>query len=144
MGNFEYNSMEELVFSRSFRNWVLDKDSPEADFWENWITRHPERREMVHYAKAVIYALQLHLKKLSDEEIDTEVGNALQRLKDAAREIPGTPREIPGTPRELPGAFREFADENPWADKRRFSLFRGPGRRRLPGATPFSGRYARP
>jgi transmembrane sensor len=115
MGNFEYNSMEDLVFSRSFRNWVLDRDSPEAGFWEDWVTRNPEKSPMVHHAKAVIYALQLNLKKLSDEEIDTEVKKALQRLQEAPRALPGEP-------------FSGVA----------------PGKRsRLAGATPFRGRYAR-
>ena len=124
MGNSEYETMEELVFSRSFRNWVLDKDSPDAGFWDDWVTRHPERLEMVHHAKAVIYALQLNLKRLSDEEIDSEVQKALQRLKDAPREIPDEP---PFHPRRPGGRSR-------WSLRPR----------RLPGATPFSGRYARP
>ncbi|HEY4064937.1 MAG TPA: FecR family protein [Puia sp.] len=116
MGNFEYNSMEDLVFSRSFRNWVLNRNSPEAGFWENWIARHPERRPMVSHAKAVIYALQLNLERLSEEEIDTEVQKALQRLEEAPR---GLPEEgLPGRPRRGMGRFA--------------------------GATHFGGRYARP
>lgn len=116
MGNFEYNSMEDLVFSRSFRNWVLDRNSPETGFWEDWVIRNPDKRNLVHHAKAVIYALQLNPKKLSDEEIDTEVKKALQRLREAPRALPGEPfsGHVPGK------------------------------RSRLAGATPFHGRYARP
>ena len=114
MGN--YNSMEDLVFSRSFRNWVLNRDSPEAGFWENWIARNPDKQQLVQHAKAVIYALQPGWKKLSDEEIDMEVQKALQRLKDAPRLLP---------------------EEAPASEKSSFFT------RRLAGATPFSGRYAR-
>jgi transmembrane sensor len=111
-----YDSMEDLVFSRSFRDWVLNRDSPDAGFWESWVARNPDKQQLVHHAKAVIYALQPGLKKLSDEEIDTEVQKALQRLKDAPRLLPEE---------AVPGEERSF-----------FS-------RRLAGATPFSGRYAR-
>ena len=117
MGNFEYNSMEDLVFSRSFRNWVLDRTATEAGFWENWVSRHPEKREMVNHAKAVIYALQNNLQRLSEEEIDTEVQKALQRMQEAPRVL----------------------DEAPWPERRRSFGFS----RRLPGATPFRGRYVR-
>ena len=88
MGNFEYNSMEDLVFSRSFRNWVLNRESPETGFWESWIARNPDKAEMVRYAKAVIYALHLNTATLEEEAIDEEVRKALLRLKEAPRFIP--------------------------------------------------------
>jgi transmembrane sensor len=85
MGNFECNSMEDLVFSRSFRNWVFNRESPEAAFWENWIARNPDKAEMVRHAKAVIYALQLNPSTLTEDDIEAEVQKALQRLKEAPR-----------------------------------------------------------
>ena len=88
MGNFECNSMEDLVFSRSFRNWVLNRESSETGFWESWIVRNPDKAEMVSYAKAVIFALHLNTATLSEEAIDDEVRKALLRLKEAPRYIP--------------------------------------------------------
>jgi ferric-dicitrate binding protein FerR (iron transport regulator) len=84
----EFNSMEDLVFSRSFRNWVLNKESPERSFWENWIERNPDKAEMVKYAKAAIYALDLNTTMLSEDGIDEEVRKALIRLREAPRYIP--------------------------------------------------------
>jgi transmembrane sensor len=80
--------MEDLAFSRSFRNWVLNRDSAEKGFWENWVARHPEKTEIIKYAKAVIYALHLDRSLLSEDEIDEEVRKALIRLKEAPRYIP--------------------------------------------------------
>jgi ferric-dicitrate binding protein FerR (iron transport regulator) len=84
----EFNSMEDLVFSRSFRNWVLNRESPEKGFWENWIERNPDKADVVKYAKAVIYALHFDDSLVSAEEIDEEVRKALNRLKEAPRYIP--------------------------------------------------------
>jgi len=81
MGNIEYNSLEDLVFSRSFRNWVLQKNSPEAGFWESWAGRHPEKTALIQHAKAIIYALQPNWQQLTEEEIDTAVQKILQRLE---------------------------------------------------------------
>jgi len=66
----EFNSLEDFVFSRSFRNWVLNRESSEHAFWENWIKRNPEKAEIVRNAKAVIYALHLNMAVLSADEID--------------------------------------------------------------------------
>jgi transmembrane sensor len=84
----EFNSMEDLAFSRSFRNWVLNRESPEKAFWENWIERNPDKAWMVKYAKAVIYALHLNAAVVSEEEIDEEVRKALLRLREAPRYFP--------------------------------------------------------
>ncbi|MBS1662488.1 MAG: FecR domain-containing protein [Bacteroidetes bacterium] len=78
----EYNDLEDLVFSRSFRNWVIKRDTPDAGFWENWVSRHPEKAELVQHAKAIIYALQLNLRPLSEEEVDLEIGRTLLRMRD--------------------------------------------------------------
>jgi len=81
MGNIEYNSLEDLVFSGSFRNWVLQEDSPEAGFWESWAERHPEKTALIQHAKAIIYALQPNWQQLTEEEIDVAVQKILQRLE---------------------------------------------------------------
>jgi RNA polymerase sigma factor (sigma-70 family) len=73
---------EELVFSHSFRSWVLGNEVAEAGFWENWLMRHPEKFELVQNAKAIIYALQLNLRHLSRKEIDEEIRRAMFRLRD--------------------------------------------------------------
>jgi transmembrane sensor len=84
----EFNSMEDLVFSRSFRDWVLNGDSAEKGFWESWVLRHPEKAEVVKYAKAAIYALHLDRSLLSEDDIEEEVRKALVRLKEAPRYLP--------------------------------------------------------
>jgi transmembrane sensor len=85
MGNSEYNSIEDLVFSRSFRDWVLEKHSSDADYWENWLIRNPEKAEMVKHAKAVIYALHHNALSPTEDEVEVEVQKALQRLREAPR-----------------------------------------------------------
>ena len=95
MPNEEYNTLEDLVFSRTFRDWVLKGDTPEADFWANWVAQNPDRQNLVNHARAVIYALQLNLKPLSGDSVDAEVRKTLQKMKDGrlspVREIPFRP-----------------------------------------------------
>src|SRR5215470_8338748 len=96
MANEEYNTLEDLVFSRSFRNWVLNRRCPEAEFWTNWVARNPDKTETITQAKAVIHALQLNLPPLPDGTADAEVRKVLEKLRDGrvnlVREIPFRPR----------------------------------------------------
>ena len=95
MGKDEYNTLEDLVFSRSFRNWILNGDTPEAGFWTSWQESHPDKLELINHAKAIIYALQLHLQPLSDEAVDTQIKKVLEKLQDGRI---GLPREISPRP----------------------------------------------
>lgn len=95
MTNEQYNSVEDLVFSRSFRNWVLKGDCPEAGFWSDWTARNPDKTSLVDQARAVIAALELNLKPLSAAAIEAEREKVLRKLKDnrfnGVREIPFRP-----------------------------------------------------
>jgi hypothetical protein len=88
----DYNTLEDLAFSRSFRNWVVNPEGPEADFWTSWAAHNPDKTELINQAKAVIYALQLNFKPLSEGAVDAEVRKVLQKVKDgrvnAVRDIP--------------------------------------------------------
>jgi len=87
MGSFECKTIEDLLFSRSFRNWVLHKNSPEAEFWENWVAQNPDKIELVNRAKSIVYAVQLNFSPLGEEAIQGEINNVLQRLKDRPVEM---------------------------------------------------------
>ncbi|HEV2353842.1 MAG TPA: FecR family protein [Puia sp.] len=83
-----FNSMEDLAFSRSFRNWVLDPEGAERQFWEAWALRNPDKAEMVRQARALIGALERAPNAADDHEVDQEVKKALVRLRDAPRYLP--------------------------------------------------------
>jgi transmembrane sensor len=95
MANELYNTLEDLVFSRSFRNWVLNENAPEADFWTDWLARNPEKHPVVNQAKAIIYALQLNLRPLPEETVEREIGAVLEKLHEGRFNLPG---ELPLRP----------------------------------------------
>lgn len=86
MGNFECTTVEDLLFNRSFRTWVLNRNSPESEFWENWIAQNPDKAELINHSKSIIYALQLNFKVLDEEAIQREIKKVLQKLKDRSHE----------------------------------------------------------
>lgn len=94
MGDFK--TLEDLVFSRSFRDWVLKGDTREADFWADWQARNPDMREIINQAKAIIYALQLNLRPLPEEKVDREITRVLDKLHEGRFSLAG---ELPLRPR---------------------------------------------
>ena len=93
MGSGEYDNLEDLVFSASFRDWVLNEDAQEAGFWAGWQERHPEKSEIITQARAVIAALEDRSRLMPEEVIDQEVGIVQQRL-DAGLFEPGVPVRV--------------------------------------------------
>src|SRR5690348_1516357 len=94
--NEEFNTLEDLVFSRSFRNWVLKSDAPEAAFWTSWVANNTDKTELITQARAVILALQQKARPLPAATVDNEVQKVLQKLREGrlnlVREVPYRPR----------------------------------------------------
>lgn len=76
---FIYN-FESLLFDKSFRRWIFLKGNEEENvFWESWKNNN-NNKELCNDAKAVLFAINLSGKYLSDDEIDFEVKKALNKL----------------------------------------------------------------
>lgn len=82
----EFSSIEDFVFNSSFRNWLLDNNSIHKEYWENWIIENPEKVPVLNYAKAIVFALTVNHKQLSEEEIGNEI-RAILKKTDSLRAI---------------------------------------------------------
>jgi len=96
MGNFECTTVEDLLFNRSFRTWVLNRNSPESEYWESWIAENTEKAELINHAKSIVYALQLNYKALDEASMEEEIRKVLQKLDHRSHEA-----EAPRLPSRL-------------------------------------------
>jgi ferric-dicitrate binding protein FerR (iron transport regulator) len=87
MDTYNESIIEQLVFDPSFRNWVIYKDQQASEVWKEWLRAHPGQEQSLNHAKAIVYALQLDRKLLSDEEINEEIRKILLRTKNENQEI---------------------------------------------------------
>lgn len=76
-----FNSIEDLVFNKSFREWILNGDIANADFWEKWVLDNPHKKEILNHSKAIMYALSVNHNKLSDQEISSEINKILKKIE---------------------------------------------------------------
>ncbi|RNL87751.1 FecR family protein [Sinomicrobium pectinilyticum] len=50
-------SSEDFAKDHYFQKWVLEKDTITANFWDNWLAQHPEKKEVVETARDMVRLL---------------------------------------------------------------------------------------
>ncbi len=63
--------LEQLVNDPSFQQWVHQPTPTDRDYWDTWMHKHPEARETVEAAVAIVRGLPANEKPLSSEQIET-------------------------------------------------------------------------
>ena len=76
-----FSGIEDLVFDRSFRNWVLNPRNETAFQWNQTGDGDTAKAEIINQAKAIVYALQINESQLTEEEINTEISRVLAKIK---------------------------------------------------------------
>lgn len=81
MSDQDFSAVEDFVFDASFRDWVLHNESVHKEHWEKWLLENPAKNSLVQYAKSIVYALSAEHKKLSEQEIDSEIRSIMHRMR---------------------------------------------------------------
>jgi transmembrane sensor len=80
MSTDKFETIEDFVFNRSFRNWVLDNPEADASFWEKWMAENQDKINLLHYSKSIVYAISVSRDTLSEAEINHEIGEILKKV----------------------------------------------------------------
>lgn len=64
-----YNNPEELISDESFVSWFNRADATNIAEWEQWITAHPDKQEMVNHAVAILNLIHFQDTPVSSEQI---------------------------------------------------------------------------
>ncbi|GAB3775574.1 FecR family protein [Spirosoma horti] len=85
----EYRDLapEELALDSSFQRWQLDNDPAATALWQEWLTQHPDKTELVDKAATMLLSLHntygQHFTErlpISDQEIQDEVSRLRHSL----------------------------------------------------------------
>ena len=68
----EYNSINSFLEDASFKNWVLQNNGTDVNFWEFWIANNPEKEELVNKAKDLVLGVSFDTKLVSQEKVAFE------------------------------------------------------------------------
>ena len=81
---------EELVLDNYFQRWVSQQLPPEDSFWEEWLSRHPEKTEAVSQAKFVLEAIQME----PDAPDDLLMAEQVERILNSLDKRPFPHRQV--------------------------------------------------
>lgn len=90
MNDYTSYSAEELAMDTSFRNWICqpDEDEHSTQFWETWQHEHPQKKELIETAAALVSMLHLPKQHLPAWEIESEIEEVRKRIEMAAQATP--------------------------------------------------------
>ena len=61
--DFSNYSARDFALNESFQKWVLEPDEEIAAFWDNWLTVHPDKTEIIVEARTMIRNIKSAIEK---------------------------------------------------------------------------------
>jgi|GEM_PF-1473334 hypothetical protein len=77
--NIAQYEVEDFVLEDSFRNWVLESDSLDHFYWEEYRSKNPQQGSVIETARHLIVVLN----SLYDTAPDPEIVNSIWRAIEA-------------------------------------------------------------
>ena len=68
----EYNTINDFLEDASFKNWALQNNGTDINFWEFWIENNPDKKELVHKAKDLVLGISFDKNYVSKEKVAFE------------------------------------------------------------------------
>ncbi|MEJ7695017.1 FecR family protein [Daejeonella sp.] len=80
--NYREFSIQDFVWDKNFRQWVLSPDADLDTFWEEWIIENPDKVAEVNAARQILKASKIKDGNLRDFEIEDSIAVVLNEIKD--------------------------------------------------------------
>ena len=68
----QYNTINDFLEDVSFKNWALQNNGTDINFWEFWIANNPEKNELVNKAKDLVLGVSFNKDLVSREKVAFE------------------------------------------------------------------------
>jgi hypothetical protein len=77
MSDFRMYSLMDFIQDTDFIRWVQERRSSDCDFWEEWLSLHPDKRPLIEEARRLLESIEITQKIISREEIQQETQKLL-------------------------------------------------------------------
>lgn len=68
----KYTTINDFLEDTSFKNWALQNNGTDINFWEFWIANNPDKASLVNKAKELVLGISFDKKFVSKEKVDFE------------------------------------------------------------------------
>lgn len=85
-------SVEDFVKDDYFQKWVLDSDRMTANFWTNWLSQNPDKKEEIQRAREAVRLLAGDEDQLTKADFDAMWQHIVENRNTAEKEMLNSPR----------------------------------------------------
>ncbi|MEM8891899.1 MAG: FecR domain-containing protein [Bacteroidota bacterium] len=87
-----YQNIEDFLLDDSFVSWAKSGAGEAGEFWEKWAAEHPESRELLEEAKAMVRGIPFEKASIDKQELDQQLARLTEAIgqessKQEAKEI---------------------------------------------------------
>ena len=61
-----------LVDNTSFQNWALQKNTADILYWEEWIQKNPDKKELLDKAKEIVLGVPFQKRFVDKDKVSSE------------------------------------------------------------------------
>jgi transmembrane sensor len=91
MKDFRLFNIYDFLMDEDFIRWVKERRKEDNDFWNNWLTQHPDKHIIVAEARRILEVLGSGETKISESEKDKEVEKLLLTISNQPAAEPESP-----------------------------------------------------
>jgi len=77
---FKDYSEQDFINDKDFQDWVISSDEEKDRFWQEFLARHPEKKETVEKAKMLLRAIAFKETWPADEKVERSLTEALNTI----------------------------------------------------------------
>jgi ferric-dicitrate binding protein FerR (iron transport regulator) len=79
---YKYYTEEDFIKDEYFQKWILDPDPMVRSFWENWLDKHPGKRDIIEFAANMIRLLNFDGDNMSHSDFNGMWEHIILKRKD--------------------------------------------------------------
>lgn len=82
--------LDDFIQDEYFQKWVLQSDAMTDNFWDNWLSRNPDKKDVVNEAKQMVRLFASDEDKLAKEDFDTMWQHIVDQRAKSTKRSPST------------------------------------------------------
>jgi ferric-dicitrate binding protein FerR (iron transport regulator) len=107
MSKKQYNTINDFLEDVSFKNWALQNNGTDINFWEFWIANNPEKNELVNKAKDLVLGVSFNKDLVSKEKVAFEWKKLEAKIQEKTKVSKVS--KVPKAPKSKVIFFRKFS-----------------------------------
>lgn len=77
-----YLSVTDFLEDEAFQSWMKERRPEDRLYWQEWLTLHPDKRELYEQAVAAFLAIEGNAEDLTDRQVAEKTQRILEQLPD--------------------------------------------------------------